>query len=157
MHRKQCIWEFFAHTSIIVGAMFVVFFIIDRFNPEMEFLTSDVSRWMILFLALCAIVVGLYSAIFLFQMQKRLEEKRSEKQARLLYGQESTPRDQCTRRNDGAGVGDRPESPRVRSGSPSRDFLPAQNRFSDERVRERPVRPDGQPGSEKRFRDPYQG
>lgn len=156
MQGKQRVWDFFAHTSIIVGTMFVAFFVIDRLNPEMEFLTSDLSRWLILVLALCAIAVGLYSAIFLFQMQKRLEEKRNEKQARLLYEQEFITREQFTRQSDGLGTGRWPDPPQVRSAPPPRDFLPEQTRFSEGRVREQPIRP-APPGFERQFRDPRQG
>lgn len=91
MQDKQRIWGFFAHSSIIIGTMFVVFFVIDRFNPAMEFLTSSLSKWLIFILAICAITTGLYSAIFLFQKQKRRDEKRSQPQARITYEKENTP------------------------------------------------------------------
>lgn len=76
MRNKQQVWGLFAHTSIIVGMMFVVFFVIDQFNPEMEFLTSTISKWLMLFLSLCAIATGLFSAVVLYQSQKRRDEKR---------------------------------------------------------------------------------
>ena len=85
MRGKQQIWGFFAHTSIIIGMMFVVFFIIDQFNPEMEFLTSTISKWLMLVLSLCAIATGLFSAIFLYQSQKRRDEKRSHASSRVTY------------------------------------------------------------------------
>ena len=85
MRDKQHIWGFFAHTSIIVGMMFVVFFVIDQFNPEMEFLTSTISKWLMLVLSLCAIVSGLFSAIYLYQSQKRRDEKRSHALSRPVY------------------------------------------------------------------------
>lgn len=85
MRDKQHIWGFFAHTSIIIGMMFVVFFVIDQFNPEMEFLTSTISKWLMLVLSLCAIATGLFSAIFLYQSQKRRDEKRSHASARAAY------------------------------------------------------------------------
>ena len=88
MQDKQRIWGFFAHTSIIIGMMFVVFFAIDQFNPAMEFLTSSLSKWLMLILALCAIATGLYSAVFLFKKQKRRDEKRSHPQARPIYERE---------------------------------------------------------------------
>ena len=72
---KQRFWEFSSHTGIIIGMMFVVFFVIDRFNPAMEFLTSSISKWLMLVLAICAILNGLFSAIFLFQKQRRREER----------------------------------------------------------------------------------
>lgn len=76
MREKQTLWGFFAHAGIIVGMMFVVFFVIDRFNPAMEFLTSSLSKWLILFLAVCAVGDGLFSAVLLFQRQRRQEERR---------------------------------------------------------------------------------
>ena len=91
MQDQQRVWGFFAHASIIVGMMFVVFFVIDRFNPAMEFLTSNLSKWLILVLALCAMISGLYSAIFLFQKQKRRDEKRLNPQTRPAHQQEHYP------------------------------------------------------------------
>ena len=88
MRDKQRIWGFFAHASIIVGMMFVVFFVIDRFNPAMEFLTSSLSKWLMLALALCAMISGLYSAIFLFQKQKRRDDKRSYAQEKPTFEKE---------------------------------------------------------------------
>ncbi len=74
--NKQRFWGFLAHTSIIVGMMLVIFFVIDRFNPAMEFLTSNISKWLILLFALCSILNGLFSAVFLFQKQKQREGRR---------------------------------------------------------------------------------
>jgi hypothetical protein len=93
MQDKQRIWGFFAHTSIIVGMMFIVFFVIDQFNPAMEFLTSSLSKWLIFFLAVCALFTGLFSAVFLFQKQKRRDEKRSHPQARQTYEHERVPQE----------------------------------------------------------------
>ncbi len=76
MRDKQAIWGFFAHASIIIGMMFVVFFVIDRFNPAMEFLTSSLSKWLILLFALFSIGNGAFSAVLLFQRQRKREERR---------------------------------------------------------------------------------
>lgn len=81
MKEKQHVWEFFAHAGIIVGMMFVVFFVIDRVDPAMEFLTSSLGKWLILLLALIAVGNGLFSAVLLFQRQKRWQQRR-EVQAR---------------------------------------------------------------------------
>jgi hypothetical protein len=89
MQDKQRVWGFFAHASIIIGMMFVVFFVIDRFNPAMEFLTSGLSKWLMFILAVCAIFTGLFSAVFLFQKQKRRDEKRSHPQKKPAYETES--------------------------------------------------------------------
>ncbi len=72
---QQRFWGFLAHACIIIGMMFVIFFVIDRFNSAMEFLTSSISKWLILILAVCSILNGLFSAVFLFQKQKRHEER----------------------------------------------------------------------------------
>lgn len=84
---KQRFWGFLSHTSIIVGMMFVIFFVIDRFNPAMEFLSSNISKWLILFFAVCSILNGLFSAVFLFQKQKRYEEKHGAALSRTTPGQ----------------------------------------------------------------------
>ena len=70
-------WGFLSHTSIIVGMMFVVFFVIDRFNPAMDFLGSTLSKWLILALAVCAFLNGLLSAVYLFQKQRRSMERQA--------------------------------------------------------------------------------
>jgi len=76
VQEKQRLWGFFAHAGIITGVMIVVLFVIDRYNPAMEFMTSEQSKWLILLLALTAVGNGLYSAVLLFQRQKRQEERR---------------------------------------------------------------------------------
>lgn len=88
---KQRFWGFLAHTSIIVGTMFVIFFVIDRFNPAMEFLSSSISKWLILFFAVCSIGNGLFAAVFLFQRQKRHEEKRENEAAKIAAGRGHAP------------------------------------------------------------------
>lgn len=93
MSGKQRIWGFFAHASIIIGMMFVVFFVIDQFNPAMEFLTSSLSKWLMFILAICAIFTGLYSAVFLFQKQKKRDEKRTHSQSRPVYEREYVPQE----------------------------------------------------------------
>lgn len=93
MQDKSRIWGFFSHASIIIGMMFIVFFVIDRFNPAMEFLTSSLSKWLIFLLAVCAIFTGLFSAVFLFQKQKRRDEKRSHPQPKPAFEQGHAPQD----------------------------------------------------------------
>lgn len=92
MREKRSLWGFFAHTGIIVGTMFVVFFIIDRYNPAMEFLTSEISKWLILLLALCAVGSGAYSAVLLFQMRQRQEERMNARRTAVPRVQEYSSR-----------------------------------------------------------------
>ncbi len=65
MLNKQRIWGFFAHASIIVGMMFVVFFVIDGSSGDGVF-NEQLSKWLILFLAVCAMANGLFSACCCF-------------------------------------------------------------------------------------------
>ena len=79
MRGQQRVWGVFAHTGIIIGMMFVVFFVIDRYNPAMEFLTSSISKWLMLCLAIVSVIDGVFSAAMLYRKQKRQEEKRERK------------------------------------------------------------------------------
>jgi len=98
MQDKQRIRGFFAHASIIIGMMFIVFFVIDQFNPAMEFLTSSLSKWLIFVLAVCALFTCLFSAVFLFQKQKRRDEKRSHPQTRPAFEETSVPQERFVQR-----------------------------------------------------------
>ena len=75
MRGQQRVWGVFAHTGIIIGMMFVVFFVIDQFNPAMEFLTSSISKDLMLCLAIVSVIDGVFSAAMLYRKQKRQEEK----------------------------------------------------------------------------------
>jgi uncharacterized integral membrane protein len=68
--RSHKLWDFFCHANIILGIMFVVFFFLDRVNPAMEFLSSDISKWLLLFFSLCAITNGAIGAIYIFARKK---------------------------------------------------------------------------------------
>ena len=50
--------------------MFVVFFCLDKVNPAMEFINSDISKWLLLFFCLCAITNGVIGAIYVFKGDK---------------------------------------------------------------------------------------
>lgn len=60
----------FCHANIILGAMFVVFFFLDRVNPAMEFISSDISKGLLLFFSLCAITNGVLGATYIFKKDK---------------------------------------------------------------------------------------
>ena len=57
--------------------MFVIFFVIDRANPAMEFLTRQPQQ--VDYPASCALRdhKRLVSAVYLFRIQKRRDEKRN--------------------------------------------------------------------------------
>lgn len=39
------------HTTVILALMFLVFLVLDQFNPMMNFIDNDISRWLLV--ALC--------------------------------------------------------------------------------------------------------
>ena len=43
----------FSHLTVILSAMFVVFLVLDQFNPMMNFVDNDISRWL-----LCALCIS---------------------------------------------------------------------------------------------------
>ena len=44
------------HLTVILSLMFVVFLILDQFNPMMNFIDNDVSRWFLFALCLSGIL-----------------------------------------------------------------------------------------------------
>ena len=57
------------HLAVILSFMFVVFLILDQFNPMMNFIDNDVSRWLLF--ALC--LTGILRSVF-FWMRKGREK-----------------------------------------------------------------------------------
>ena len=57
----------FAHALIIFSVLILTFFVVDRFNTAMGFMTSEISKWFIAFLALLGLVNGLMSVTDLWQ------------------------------------------------------------------------------------------
>ncbi len=73
--KKLLIWEILTHATLVLSAMFLTFVIIDRFNPAMEFIGSDVSDWFLLAFALCALVSSILSAMKIYRHKKQDYEK----------------------------------------------------------------------------------
>lgn len=44
------------HATLILSLMVLTFFVIDRFNEYMAFMSSEISKWVIAGLALCALL-----------------------------------------------------------------------------------------------------
>ncbi len=44
-----------SHLTVILGIMFIVFLVLDQFNPMMNFVDNDISRWLLLALCVCGI------------------------------------------------------------------------------------------------------
>ena len=43
------------HITVILALMFLVFLVLDQFNPMMNFIDNDISRWLLFALCLCGI------------------------------------------------------------------------------------------------------
>lgn len=55
------------HVNIILGLMFITFFIVDKFNGAMNFIGNDISKGLLLLLAL----VSIANAGFVIQENRR--------------------------------------------------------------------------------------
>ena len=47
------------HLTVILSLMFVVFLILDQFNPMMNFIDNDASRWLLAILCLTGVLRSL--------------------------------------------------------------------------------------------------
>jgi len=59
MNKAQTI---FSHLTVILSLMFVVFLILDQFNPLMNFVDNSVSRWLLAALCVSGILQSVCSA-----------------------------------------------------------------------------------------------
>ena len=41
------IYALLRHTTVILSLMFLVFLVLDQFNPMMNFIDNDISRWLL--------------------------------------------------------------------------------------------------------------
>ena len=44
-----------AHGTVILALMFLVFLVLDQFNPLMNFVDNSISRWLLCALCLCGV------------------------------------------------------------------------------------------------------
>ena len=49
----------FGHLTVILSMMFLVFLILDQFNPMMNFIDNSISRWLLAALCACGLVQSL--------------------------------------------------------------------------------------------------
>ena len=47
------------HLTVILGIMFLVFLVLDQFNPMMNFIDNAISRWLLAALCLSGISLGI--------------------------------------------------------------------------------------------------
>ena len=64
MNKAQAV---FSHLTVILSLMFTVFLILDQFNPMMNFIDNDVSRWLLF--ALC--LSGIFRSILFWRRSGR--------------------------------------------------------------------------------------
>ena len=50
-----------SHLTVILSLMFIVFLVLDQFNPMMNFVDNDISRWLLAALALSGITQSILS------------------------------------------------------------------------------------------------
>lgn len=50
------LYALLSHTTVILAMMFLVFLVLDQFNPMMNFIDNDISRWLLA--ALCVSGIG---------------------------------------------------------------------------------------------------
>lgn len=60
--KKYRLWNVAAHGNIVLSIVFIVLFVIDRFNPSMEFLGSEQSDWLLLIYCIVGLTNGIISA-----------------------------------------------------------------------------------------------
>ncbi len=59
-----------SHSSIVLSVVFIVLFVIDRFNPSMDFLGSEQSDWLLLLFCVCSLTNGILMAASLLKKAK---------------------------------------------------------------------------------------
>ena len=69
--KRHSIRTLLAHGSIVMGTVFIVLFIIDRFNPYMDFLGSDQSDYLLLIFCIVSIANGIFTAVGIFRHDER--------------------------------------------------------------------------------------
>ena len=70
------------HLSLALGLMVLTFFIIDRMNDVMAFMTSEISKWVIAALALTSVITSVCLIAENIKAKARaaaLEEKRRQR------------------------------------------------------------------------------
>ncbi len=65
--KPRLFWRFLTHATILLAALFLTLLVLDRFNPSMDFISSDVSKWFLLALALSAFVSSIITAVLQFR------------------------------------------------------------------------------------------
>lgn len=65
--KKHKLRTLLTHATIVLSVVFLVFFTIDRFNPAMEFIGSDISDWLLCVFAAITLLSSILSAVQLYK------------------------------------------------------------------------------------------
>lgn len=74
--RRHRFWNVLCHASIVLSGVFLVLFVLDRFNPAMEFLGSNPGDWLLLLFCLSAMGNGCITAAYLISVENRRLQRR---------------------------------------------------------------------------------
>ncbi|MBR7041453.1 MAG: hypothetical protein IKI24_06385 [Clostridia bacterium] len=64
------------NAAIVISLMYLVFFGIDRVNTAMEFINNDITKWLLVILA----VITIYNSVARMCLDRRLDRKRKIKE-----------------------------------------------------------------------------
>ncbi len=77
--KRHFVWRFFTHATILLSALFLTLLVLDQYNPSMDFVSSDVSKWFLLAFALSALISSVYAAVRQFREFRRLNARKEMK------------------------------------------------------------------------------
>ena len=92
-------WRALPHLTIVLSMATVTFFVIDRINRSMAFMTSEMSKFMFLALAICALLtscslLGYHWKADARSVRKEQKELQKQKeQAEILFRQHEAVRE----------------------------------------------------------------
>ncbi len=75
------LFEVLSHATIILSVVFLTFFVIDRVNPAMEFIGSDISDWFLGAFCVIALWNGITAASFLYN-RRDAHHRRTDREVR---------------------------------------------------------------------------
>lgn len=78
--KKIRIWNILCHATIVLSGMFIVFFCIDRVNPAMGFIDSEISKWTLLLF--CLVSLG-SSIVSIRAIRKALRKRQNKAQSNI--------------------------------------------------------------------------
>lgn len=70
-----------SHLNIILGGMFMTFFLIDRVNTAMGFIDNDISKWLLLIMSMLTITQAAAGLRIIRKAEREKNVKLSEPEA----------------------------------------------------------------------------